>query len=134
MLQLTSIQFKAALLCIVFASNSILGFACTVGVDMALLQRIIHHNKAGEETEASIHVHADSKKHHHHEKHATEKDDCCNKKVVSFEQLDKIISHSVTANFALPIFELLAFLLLNTTIHPSISSTVFNYTASLVFV
>ena len=129
MKRITSVHLKAALLFVVFASNTTLGFACAIGINMDLIQHIIHHNKAEEATECSAHIHANGKIHHHHENKDQEKDDnCCNKKVVSFEQLDKIISHPVTVNFVLPIFELFPLLLLNTSIHPGTSSIVHNYT------
>ena len=126
------IRLKAALLFIVFASNTVLGFACAVGVDKAFVKRIIHHVGIGKTTESSL----DAQKHHPNdeknvpEKDCTcnkEKDDCCNKKVVSFEQLDKTISQPITANFVLPVFELPKFLLLNTTIYSGTSIKVLNY-------
>ena len=64
-----SIKLKAAILLVVFASNSVLGFACAVGLDTDLLQRLIHHNEVGKATESAFFVHASGKNGQHtHEK------------------------------------------------------------------
>lgn len=87
----SSIQLKAALLLIVFGLNTVVGFACAVGVDMSFSTVHHHDNEATE-----VHVHADGKKHHHekpahsHEnKHEEEKGGCCNDSVIKFSQTDK---------------------------------------------
>jgi hypothetical protein len=130
------IRLKAALLFIVFASNTVLGFACAVGVDKALIKRMIQHVGIGKATESFLITLAVGEEHHRKDgKKPTEKDctcnkeknDCCNKKVVAFEQLDKSISHPVTVNFALTVSELPPFLLLNTTIYSGTSIKVLNY-------
>lgn len=61
-----SIQLKALFLLIVFASNTAVGFACSLGVDMGF--NTSNHSVVEEATE--IHVHADGKK-HVHEKEAS---------------------------------------------------------------
>jgi len=108
-----SIQFKAAFLIIVFSLNTLIGFACAVGIDMHFNSS--HHDEAEEAAEAIVHVHADGKKHIHHEaaKHHDEadndhnkkggKDNCCNDKVIKFNEVDKSASHSLNASFS-PIF------------------------------
>ena len=58
-----SIQLKAALLLIVFSLNTVIGFACAMGVDMGFNT---HHHDEEEATETTVHVHADGKKHQHH--------------------------------------------------------------------
>ena len=97
MIKNKSIQLKAALLLIVFSLNTIIGFACAVGINMGFNSH--HHNE--EATEIAVHVHADGKKHEHHNKghhHKTkdEKDNCCNDKVTKFSQLDKSVPISAT--------------------------------------
>lgn len=57
-----SIQFKAAFLMIVFSLNTIIDFACAVGMDMRF--NSTHHDEMT--IEASIHVHANGKSHNHH--------------------------------------------------------------------
>lgn len=87
-----SIQLKAALLLVVFAMNTLVGFACAIGLDMGFNA---HHHEE-EETAVAVHVHANGKKHHHEEtenKHAgnDKKDDCCNDKVLNLLKTDKAV-------------------------------------------
>lgn len=104
----TSIKLKAAFLLAVFALNTVVGFACSVGLDMGFNS---HHHDDDEATEVSVHIDADGKKHEHHnethkhhheEKNTSKKDNCCNDKVTKFEQLDKSVPHSL--NIVHPIF------------------------------
>ena len=86
------IQFKAAFLLIVFAMNTLVGFACAIGLDMGFNS----HNHEEEETAVAVHVHANGKKHHHEDaenKHADndEKDNCCNDKVLNLLKTDKAV-------------------------------------------
>ena len=102
----SSIQVRAVIPLFVFGLDTIVGFACSVGLDMGFNSKH-HHDEA---TEADVHVHKDSKKHvhygekndhknnntHHHdqsnnEKNKQGKDDCCNDKVLKLEQLDKSV-------------------------------------------
>jgi hypothetical protein len=89
-----SIQLKAAILLVVFGTNTLVGFACAIGVDMGF--NSTHHDEEAIE----VHVHIDGKKHQHHnetgkhhhdEKETSKKDDCCNDKVVKILQTDKAI-------------------------------------------
>ncbi|MBK8610362.1 MAG: hypothetical protein IPL84_10580 [Chitinophagaceae bacterium] len=98
-----SIQLKAALLLVVFALNTLVGFACAVGVDMSF--NTSHHED--EETAIAVHVHAGGKKHHHEEaehkhKHNDKKDDCCSDKVVKLSQADKAVPQA--AKIVSPVF------------------------------
>lgn len=95
-----SIQLKAALLLVVFGLNTVVGFACAVGVDMGF--NTSHHH---DEEATEIHVHANGEKHEHHNKsanhHHEEKNDeekggCCNDKVVKIYQTDKAVPQSNT--------------------------------------
>lgn len=111
-----SIQFKAAFLIIVFSLNTMIGFACAVGIDMGFNSS--HHHEE-EATEAVVHVHKDGKKHVHHEmkehnkshphdqvsnhKEQNGKDNCCNDKVIKFNEVDKSTSHSLNTSIS-PIF------------------------------
>jgi len=108
----TSIQLKAALLLVVCALNTVVGFACSVGVDMGFNSEHHHEDKA---TEAVVHVHKDGNRHVHHQgrkenhkhdkshnhdqannhhKSGSDKANCCNDKVRSFDQLDKSVPAS----------------------------------------
>ncbi len=107
-----SIQFKAVFLMIVFSLNTVIGFACAVGIDMGF--NTSHHHE-DEATKAVVHIHKDGKKHVHHEaaKHHDEadsdhhkkdsKDNCCNDKVIKFNDVDKSASHYFNTNIN-PIF------------------------------
>jgi len=106
-------QFRAALLLAVFGLNTVVGFACAIGVDMGFNSK--HHHEE-ESTDAVVHIHSDGKKHIHHGKKNTHghnkshqhnqdkthndskdgKDNCCNDQVLKFEQTDKSIPHSLS--------------------------------------
>jgi len=97
-----SIKLKAAFLILVFSLNTIVGFACAIGIDMSF--NITHHHK---EEATEIHVHADGSKHHHEKKehkHSEKenKDGCCNDKVVKNFQTDKSVPQA--AKLLSPVF------------------------------
>jgi hypothetical protein len=127
--KITSIHFKAAFLLVVFSLNTLVGFACSMGLDMGF--NTSHHND--EAIEPSVHIHTDGKKHHHqpepakvnvhihaggkkhehktetakqhHEKKETQKkdkDDCCNDDVLKFQSLDKNLNKNVRAAINAP--------------------------------
>lgn len=97
----------------VFALNTVVGFACSVGVDMGFNTK---HHEENEATKAVVHIHKDGKKHIHHEKKEShshgkvhkhdqadnnqkpesEKGGCCKDNVLSFQQLDKSVPSSVS--------------------------------------
>ena len=88
------------------------GFACSVGIDMGFNSKHHHDEEA---TEAVVHIHPDGKKHihyekkkdhnntklHHHDqatnhhKPNNKKDNCCNDEVTKFNQVDKTIPQSL---------------------------------------
>ena len=108
-----SIKLKATFLMAVLALNSVVGFACSVGLDMGFNSKHHHDDEA---MEAVVHIHKDGKKHIHQEKkeshdhdksHQHEEannnhqsgnaqDGCCNDKVRNFEQLDKSVPNSLS--------------------------------------
>ena len=102
---ITFIQLKAAFLSIVFSLNTVIGFACSMGMDFGLN---VAHQKDKSFPKIPEHVHADGKRHEHHNntsKHLGEasghdhtskegKDNCCADKVVKFAQVDKSLSPS----------------------------------------
>ncbi len=96
-------QIKAAFLVLVFSINTIVGFACALGVDMGF-NATHHHDEAAAET---VQVHANGKKHIHHKDEAGEDDhhqkksndgddNCCNKHVTAFSTVDKSVLQSVS--------------------------------------
>jgi hypothetical protein len=101
-----SIQLKAAFLFIIFSLNTMIGFACAIGIDMGF--NTSHHHEE-EATEAVVHIHKEGKKHVHHNEAAkyqdetndhnekNGKDNCCNDKVIKITQIDKSIPQSLRA-------------------------------------
>jgi len=90
-----SIQFKAAFLLIVFSLNTVIGFACAVGLDMGFNSH--HHEESA--IEVSGNHHHDKFHHHdeadiHHHKANNNKDNCCNDEVIKFQQVDKNVATS----------------------------------------
>jgi len=105
-----SIQLKAAFLLIVFALNTMIGFACSMGVDMDF--NASHHK--GDAAKTSMHIHKDGKKHvhkpeagkkhsHKHIEAASKKDDCCKEKVVKLQTSDKALTQA-QATIHSPVF------------------------------
>ncbi len=104
-----SIQLKAAILLVVFGLNTIVGFACGIGIDMGF--NSTHH----EEEEATvIHVHDDGKKdghynqsvsHQHEGKKpdSSEKKGCCNDEVQKFQSLDKVLNQNAKTAIDSPV-------------------------------
>jgi len=126
-----SIQLKAASLLAVFGLNTIIGFACSLGLDMSF--NTPHHKE--EATKPTVHIHADGKKHHHEPKPAKatvhihadgkkhehnnkpltnhheekdnpkkDKDDCCNDDVLKFQNLAKNLNQNTKTAVNLPVF------------------------------
>jgi hypothetical protein len=86
-----SIQLKAVFLLTIFSLNMVVGFACSLGLDMGF--NTTHHH---EEETTKVHVHANGMKHHnegakHKHQHNEGKDDCCNDKVLKLSQADKAV-------------------------------------------
>ena len=81
----------------IFGLNTIVGFACAVGVNMGF--NASHYD---ETVDVSVHVHSDGKKHqhdesnkdHHDKKDPSKKDGCCDDKVISFQTLDKNLAQN----------------------------------------
>ncbi len=108
-----SIQLKAALLLIVFGLNTVVGFACAVGIDMGFNNT--HHDEEATE----VHQHADGIKHDHHNqtskhKHEEKKSEkkekkgCCNDEVQKLQSLDKALNQNIKTSVNLPTFVVIA--------------------------
>ena len=125
-----SIQLKALFLLLVFATNTVVGFACGLGVDLG--SNAPHHSKSkkiasvhihgndgnhihGEKPIAvNVHVHKDGRSHSHDSKPKKQKladginsptkeaGGCCSNKVQQFQQIDKNITANSSIN--LPVF------------------------------
>ncbi|CAN5587738.1 hypothetical protein BH10BAC2_BH10BAC2_20450 [soil metagenome] len=96
MKNISSIQLKATLLLLVFSMNTIIGFACSVGMDMGF--NTTHHHQTELTDSKSHHHNVDADHHHdeadtdHHSKDS--KDNCCKDKVIKFAQVDKSVPQS----------------------------------------
>ncbi|MEO7922212.1 MAG: hypothetical protein ABIR30_00890 [Chitinophagaceae bacterium] len=138
----TSIQLKAALLLIVFSMNTVLGFACSIGLNMGYNKS--HHEEL-EVTDVSVHIHADGKKHHHEDepkkshqdepapnhhdkKDASKKDDCCTNEIMQFQQSDKNLAAKVGIN--MPVFVAIITNFLRIDIFEPVPSPIQKYIAS----
>lgn len=103
----------------VFALNTVVGFACAVGVDMGFNSKRHHKDKGAEavvhiDKDGKKHVHQEKKENHSHDKSHNheeannhyksggDKDNCCNDKVNNFQQLDKSVPQTV--NVIHPVF------------------------------
>jgi hypothetical protein len=98
----STIQLKAAFLLVVFALNTMVGFACAVGMGFNSKH---HHEEASSSTATHHH---ESLKHHHHDEASAKKgaandDNCCNKNVIQFSQLDKLLAHAVNTGIETPV-------------------------------
>ncbi len=88
-----AIQFKAAFLLIIFSLNMVVGFACSIGIDMGF--NAPHHVKVEiKTTHTHTHHHGAHKTHDHKSNHTEneEKKGCCNDEVQKVQQLDKNIN------------------------------------------
>ncbi len=103
-----SIRLKAALLVIVFGLNTVIGFACAMGVNFDAAPKIAAVKVS------KVHVHANGKKHHHkapekkqeQQKEQSKKDDCCTDKVIKIQSADKNLSQSFKYFFNAPVIAL----------------------------
>ncbi|MBC7511420.1 MAG: hypothetical protein H7320_22130 [Ferruginibacter sp.] len=119
-----SIQIKAAFMLIVFSLNTVVGFACAIGIDMGFNASHHHHEaneahshadikgpnhhdefgKGHDEEAEEIHSHEDGTNIVHHDEAIknidnyqesfSEKEGCCNDEVQKFQNLDKDINQS----------------------------------------
>ena len=106
----TSIQLKAALLLIIFSLNTVIGFACAMGVDMGFNTS---HDDDDDAIATTVRVHAGGTKHHHDtqanshhhdQKEEAEKDGCCHDKAVYFQQSDKNLTKITSLAIHIPVF------------------------------
>ncbi|MBX9785444.1 MAG: hypothetical protein K2X48_19335 [Chitinophagaceae bacterium] len=105
-----SIQLKAALLLLVFSLNTIIGFACAVGIDMRV--NTPHHDNQEatdihEPTDGVTHNHnriAEKRQHEENKPQKKEKGGCCNDDVQKFQSLDKALNQNVKTVIDVPAF------------------------------
>ncbi len=94
-----TIQIKAALLLLVFSLNTLLGFACSLGLNLGYNKH--HHKEEVAATSSLMAHHEKGSTHNSHEEkkqshHQSDSDkDCCGNGVTSFNLLNKTLSHQV---------------------------------------
>ncbi|WP_216823539.1 hypothetical protein, partial [Niastella vici] len=90
-----TIQLKAIFLLVVFSLNTLVGFACAVGLNMGFNAKHHHDDDPVSLATATSHHHEGSTTHHHHKELAKSKatgdDNCCTENVIQFSQLDKLL-------------------------------------------
>lgn len=108
-----SIQLKAAILLTVFALNTVIAFACSLGLNMGFNQKHHHdENKKQISSEHSHHHTNETEEHHEHntnvahhsEKGTSDNDGCCNDKAIKIQQVDKSFSYGSTPVIKAPVF------------------------------
>jgi hypothetical protein len=107
----TSIKLKAAFLLTVFALNTVLAFACSMGVKMgyndqhhetATIKTTAHSHKHGPNTTSQHGEHASLS--HHHDKGEPAKDDCCTENALKFQTEDKNFQQAQNTALKAPVF------------------------------
>jgi len=102
-----TIQLKAIFLLLVFSLNTLIGFACAVGVNLGLHATHTHsHHHHAETVKKGSHHHDDNPAHHHHHDHkktANETDNCCTQKVSQLSQTDKLLAQTIYAGIEIPV-------------------------------
>jgi len=109
----SSIKIQALSLLIVFLSNTVMGFACSLGIDMGYNSNH-HHNQTN-----SSELNSDNKLGDCHTEYFGDKgssnlkddegsdssndQDCCSNEVVKFLKLDKNVSPSTTVDSSVPV-------------------------------
>lgn len=98
----SSIQLKAVFLLIVFSLNTVVGFACSVGLDMGF-------NGSHHQEEKTVLAHKDALAHQHSKAHSHDeqnvlakdhhsskktKDNCCTDEAAKFAKVDKLTPQS----------------------------------------
>lgn len=86
---------------LVFSLNTLLGFACSLGLNMGYNE---HHHETESSVSTSLlaqHEHGSSQNHHEDKKHQhpnneSSNDDCCSHGVTSYNLLDKSVAEQVT--------------------------------------
>lgn len=109
----STIQLKAIFLLIVFSLNTVIGFACSVGLDMGFNSKHHHHNGKSHD-----HHHQKSYQHRHvsdshttkshsvveiNKSEATETGNCCNDDATQLSQSDKLLVNAINSSIEMPV-------------------------------
>ncbi len=108
-----SIQVKAAFLLMVFALNTVVAFACALGLNLGFNQKHHHDENVEQVSSKNSHHHSQGTEKHdehnagvalHHEKGTTGNDGCCNDNAIKIQQVDKSLSHGSNPVIKAPVF------------------------------
>ena len=102
-----TIQLKAVFLLIVFSLNTLIGFACAVGVNLGTNAKHSHnHHHHGEGVKKHSHHHDENLAHNHHHDHkntGNADDNCCTGKVLQLSQTDKLVTQTIYSGIEIPV-------------------------------
>ena len=99
-----SIQLKAIFLLVVFSLNTLIGFACAVGMYMGFNKK--HHHHDDPVSSATVSHHHETT--HHHDdgltkKNATEENNCCTDKASQLSGSDKLLAQTINTGIETPV-------------------------------
>lgn len=100
-----TIQLKAVFLLIVFSLNTIVGFACAVGLNMGFNHH--HHHEKGSRSTVAHHHEKGTAHHHHHEQLAksktTDNHNCCTDNATQLSGSDKLLAQTIHSGIETPV-------------------------------
>jgi hypothetical protein len=104
----SAIQLKAVFLLLVFSLNTIVGFACAVGLNMGLNKKHHHHHETvSRSTVSHQHEKGTAHHHHHHEAQAksktTEEHNCCTDNATQLSGSDKLLTQTINSGIETPV-------------------------------
>lgn len=91
----STVKFKAVFLTIVFLLNTIVGFACAIGMDMVFNSG---HHKVQKVILASEHIHEHDKTETDHHSSKGSKDNCCKDEFAKIIKAEKMAQRSFDYN------------------------------------
>ena len=102
-----AIQLKAVFLLVVFSLNTIVGFACAVGLNMGFNKKHHHHDETVSRSTVSHHHEKGTAHHHHHEKltksKTTEDHNCCTDNATQLSASDKLLAQTIHSGIETPV-------------------------------
>jgi hypothetical protein len=102
-----TIQLKAVFLLVVFSLNTIVGFACAVGLNMGFNKKHHHHDETVSRSTVSHHHEKGTAHHHHHEDQAksktTEDHNCCTDNATQLSGSDKLLTQTIHSGIETPV-------------------------------
>jgi hypothetical protein len=102
-----AIQLKVIFLLIVFSLNTLIGFACAVGLNMGFNKKHHHHDETVSRSTLSHHHEKGTAHHHHHEELAksktTEDHNCCTDNTTQLSGSDKLLAQTINSGIETPV-------------------------------